>query len=65
MGHGINGKRIHMWSNEREIVQNTHEETRTRMKNTHVEEIFFFFQVIVFVYLFVHIFDYECNVFKL
>jgi len=27
MDHGINGKRIHMKSNKRDIKQNTHQET--------------------------------------
>ena len=29
MDHGINGKRIHMKPNKRELEQNTHQETRS------------------------------------
>jgi len=35
------------------------------MKNTHVEQIVIFQQVIIFIYLFVHTFYYVFNVFEL
>ena len=66
MNHGINGKRIHMYSNTRDIEHNTHQQKKTlNMFGEHTRGtiISSFLQVIIFIHLFVHIFYHVLDVF--
>ena len=55
MDHGMNEKRIRMQSNKREI-DNSHQETRNMNEEHTRGTIINFLQVVVFVYLIVHVF---------